>query len=136
MSEQQQAVGRAVAAFNAGDIDTYMELYDPSVVLHGYGPEPIDHAGARDFYAMLMAAFPGGQLTGEDVLQDGDKVVVRFKLEGPHGGEFLGVAATGAPVVLTGQTILRFRGDKVVERWQTADLLGVMVQIGAVPAPA
>jgi predicted ester cyclase len=136
MSEQQEAVGRAVAAFNAGDIGTYMELYDPSVVLHGYAPEPIDFEGAKAFYSMLMAAIPGGQLAGDDILQDGNKVVVRFTLKGKHGGEFLGVPATGKPVVLSGQTILRFDGTKVVERWQTADLLGAMVQIGAIPAPA
>lgn len=41
MSEQLEVVQRAVGAFNARNIEGYMELYDPSVVLHGYAPEPI-----------------------------------------------------------------------------------------------
>jgi len=135
MTEQQEAVGKAVAAFNAGDLDSYMELYDPSVTLHGYAPEPIDFKGAKGFYSMLMAAFPGAQLEGNDVLQDGDKVVVRFTLTGKHGGDFLGVPATGKPIELNGITIFHFKGNKVAERWQSADILGVMVQIGAIPPP-
>lgn len=135
MSEQQEAVGKAVAAYNAGDIGTYMELYDPSVTLHGYAPEPIDYESGKGFYSMLMAAFPGGQLAGNDILQDGEKVIVRFTLTGKHGGDFLGVPATGKPVELNGITILHFKGNKVVERWQSADILGVMVQIGAIPPP-
>ncbi len=135
MSEQQEAIGKAVAAFNAGDIDSYMEVYDKSVTLYGYAPEPIDYDGAKDFYSMLMAAIPGGQLAGNDILQDGDKVVVRFTLTGKHGGDFLGMPATGKPIELTGITIFRFEGNKAVERWQSADILGVMVQIGAIPPP-
>jgi len=48
----------------------------------------------------------------------------------------MGVAATGRPYVLEGMTLLRFRGDRVVERWSSADFLGLMVQLGAVPASA
>ena len=135
MTEQQEAIGRAVAAFNEGNIEKYMEVYDPSVTLHGYAPEPIDFEGAKGFYSMLMGAFPGGQLVGNEILQDGDKVVVRFTLTGKHEGEFLGVAPTGKPIELTGITIFHFKGDKIVERWQAADILGVMVQIGAIPPP-
>jgi predicted ester cyclase len=48
----------------------------------------------------------------------------------------MGVPATGRPYVFEGITIMRFRGDQVVERWTTADFLGLLVQLGAVPAPA
>jgi predicted ester cyclase len=43
--------------------------------------------------------------------------------------------ATGKPYVLAGITIMRFAGDTVVERWSSADMLGVLVQIGAIPPP-
>jgi predicted ester cyclase len=47
----------------------------------------------------------------------------------------VGVPATGRSIVLTGQSIFRFSGSKVVERWQAADMLGLLVQLGVVPAP-
>ena len=47
----------------------------------------------------------------------------------------MGVPATGHEIVLPGITILRFGGDRVIERWSQADMLGLLVQLGAVPAP-
>jgi molybdate transport system substrate-binding protein len=71
-----------------------------------------------------------------DVLAAGDQVATRFSLQGMHRGELMGIAATGRSVTLPGITILRFANGKCVERWSQADFFAVMVQIGAVPAPA
>jgi predicted ester cyclase len=71
------------------------------------------------------------------VLEDGDKITIRFTLSRRHEGAFLGVPATGTEIVLPGITILRFgAAGKTVERWSNADMLGLLVQLGAVPAPA
>jgi predicted ester cyclase len=48
----------------------------------------------------------------------------------------MGVPPTGTEIALPGITILRFEGDEVVERWSQTDMLGLLVQLGAVPAPA
>ena len=53
-----------------------------------------------------------------------------------HVQEFMGVPATGTTITLPGITILHFRGDKVAERFSQADMLGLLMQIGAIPAPA
>lgn len=47
-----------------------------------------------------------------------------------------GTPATGTAITLPGITILHFRGDRVIERFSQADMLGLLVQVGAVPAPA
>jgi predicted ester cyclase len=57
-------------------------------------------------------------------------------MTGRHVGEFMGVPATGTEIALPGITILHFRGDRVIERFSSADMLGLLVQIGAVPAPS
>jgi len=57
-------------------------------------------------------------------------------MSGRHVQEFMGVPATGAAITLPGITILRFRRDQVIERFSQADMLGLLVQLGAVPAPA
>jgi hypothetical protein len=130
----------AIARWNAGDLDGYLDLYDPAVRLHGYSPEPMDKGAATEFYRMVFAALgePGGRpprLEVAEVLADGDRAAVRFTLLGMHSGPFMGVPATGRPVAMSGITILHFAGDRVVERWSQADMLGLLIQIGAVPPP-
>ena len=129
--ENLAALETAIAAWNAGDRETYLEIYDPAVRHHGVGPEPVDDAGNRAFYEILWSAFPGSRLVVDDVLADGDRLALRFRLTGEHRGEFMGVPATGRAFVLDGQTIMRFRDGRVVERWTTSDLLGLMAQLGA-----
>lgn len=69
------------------------------------------------------------------MIEEGDRLVARFSLTGRHAGDFLGVPATGREVELAGITILAFEDGRAVERWSSADMLGLLVQIGAVPAP-
>jgi predicted ester cyclase len=133
--QNRVALDAAVAAWNAGDGETYLKLYDPAIQHHGLGPEPFDQAANRAFYEGMWAAFPGSRLTVDDVIVDGDQLAARFHLSGEHHGEFMGVPPTGRAFVLNGQTMMRFRDRRVVERWTVADLLGLMIQLGAVPAP-
>jgi predicted ester cyclase len=133
--QNRAAFDAAVAAWNKGDGETYLEVYDPSIQHHGLGPGPFDQAANRAFYESIWAAFPGSQLTVDDVITEGDQLAVRFHLNAEHHGEFMGVPPTGRAVVLHGQTVLRFGDGRVVERWTTADMLGLMIQLGAIPAP-
>jgi predicted ester cyclase len=136
VEKNKQALAAAVAAWNAGDGEGYLALYDPSIQHHGLGPEPFDSAANRAFYQDMWAAFPGAQLTIEDTVAEGDKLALRFNVSGKHEGEFMGVAPTGRPFVLNGQTVMLFRDGRVVQRWATGDMLGLLTQLGATPAPA
>ena len=66
----------------------------------------------------------------------GDKVVARYTWRGTQRGEFFGVPATGKTVAVTGLSCYRCAGGKIVEEWWLEDLLGLMQQLGAIPAPA
>jgi steroid delta-isomerase-like uncharacterized protein len=137
MSEEKNlaVLQRAVECF--GDLpnrQNYFDLYDSGVVLQGYaGVEP-GIASVKQFYQGLWQAFPDSRLTVEDLIAKDDKVVCRFVMSATHQGEFFGVPATGKPIRLPGITILRFVDGKCVERWSQADFLGVLQQIGAIPA--
>lgn len=133
MSDRIDRLGRAVEAFNAKNLDGYFDLYEPGAKFYGYGPAPLDVNGARAFYTTVFSAFPDAQLTLEASIENGDLIAARYVMRGTHQSGFLGVGASGKPVELTGQTFLRFAGGRVVERWQAADLLGLMVQMGAPP---
>jgi predicted ester cyclase len=136
VEQNKEALATAVTAWNAGDGETYLALYDPSIQHHGLGPKPFDAAANRAFYQGMWAAFPGARLTIEDTVAEGDKLALRFNVSGQHEGEFMGVAPTGRPFVLNGQTVMLFRNGQVVQRWTTGDMLGLLTQLGAIPAPA
>ncbi len=124
-----------IERFNAGDLDGYLTLYAPDVTLHGHPPGlPPGTTGLRTFYEGMLTAFQNGRLTLDDVIAEGDRVGARYTLTASHDGGFLGVPRTGRTVTLTGITMLRFADGACVERWQQADMLGLLQQIGAVPA--
>lgn len=139
--ENLERFDHAIARWNAGDLDGYLALYDDAVRLHGYAPEPLDRAGVRTFYEAVVASLsgPGRRAPGLAVherFRAGDRIVCRFSMRGVHTGPFMGVPASGRPYAIEAITVLRFAGGRCVERWSQADLLGLMVQLGAVPAPA
>jgi len=113
--------------------DQYFELYDPAVVLHGYASVEPGLANAKQFYASMWSAFPDARVQIEDVFAAGDQVACRFVMTGTHQGEFNGIPATGKAIALPGITILRFAEGKCVERWNQADFLGLLAQLGALP---
>ena len=136
MATPQSALDAALHSWNAGDLDGYLELYDEEIRLHGYSPEPMSKAEVRGFYTGIFSAFDSPKLTFHETLWDGDACTIRFTMTGRHIGEFMGVPATGTEIALPGITILHFRGEQVIERFSQADMLGLLIQIGAVPAPA
>jgi predicted ester cyclase len=136
MASPQETLSAAHASWNAGDLDGYLRLYDERILLHGYAPEPMDKTAVRGFYAAIFDAFERPQLEFHEVLWEGAACTIRFTMTGRHVGEFLGVPATGIEIALPGITVLHFDGPTVVERWSQADMLGLLVQLGAVPAPA
>jgi predicted ester cyclase len=130
---------RAVENFNRADNRTgYFDLYDDNVVLHGFSPGLAPGVeGVKQFYGALWAAFPDCRLTIDDLISEGDRIAVRYTLSGTHQREFMGIPPTSKHISLAGFTILRFPGGKCVERWRNqANRLGLMQQLGAIPAPA
>ncbi len=95
-------------------------------------PGPI---GFKEFYGGLRSAFPDLRYVVDDVIAEGDKVVVRWTWMCTHKGEFMGIPPTGKQATVTGMAIYRIAGGKCVERWVELSLLGLLQQLGAVPAP-
>ena len=135
MATPQQALNAAYESWNAGSLDDYLELYDEEIRLHGYSPNPMGKGEVRGFYESIFRAFDSPKLEFHETLWDGDACTIRYTMTGRHTAEFMGIPATGTEIALPGITILHFRGDRVIERFSQADMLGLLVQIGAVPAP-
>ena len=82
----------------------------------------------------FLMAFPDWHGTVDDIIAEGDEVVNRWTGHGTHLVELMGIPATGKPVTLTGITIFRIAGDKIVEEWTQADQLSMMQQLGFIPS--
>jgi len=84
---------------------------------------------------MATSAFQGGQAEILELVEHDDKVAVRLVIRGRHEQPFMGIPATGSDMQLAIPTLLTMRDGKCVERWSTADMLGLLILIGAVPPP-
>jgi steroid delta-isomerase-like uncharacterized protein len=96
---------------------------------------PPNLEGYKQFVTMSFTPFEDTHCTPEDIVAEGDKVTVRWTWRGTHKDEFMGVAPTGKQVTITGITVLRIVGGKIVEEWGEMDNLGMMQQLGVVPPP-
>ena len=117
---------------NASLIDEHMA---PNYVLHkpptGFAP---DREGLKAILHAMRSAFPDLRMTVEDVVAEGDKVVQRRLYEGTHKGELFGIPASGKSVSVSQITVSRVADGKFVEEWAETDFLGMLQQLGVVPA--
>ena len=102
------------------------------------GAQPTDRVAQliKEAAKAAFAGFPDLTHTVEDVIADGDKVVVRMTNRGTHKGEFNGVPATGNAIEISAMLITQVIDGKVVEAWVDGDLLGLMQQLGMELKPA
>jgi len=108
-------------------------------------PTHIDHAaaaaglpdgpeGSRQAIGMMLTGFPDLHVTVEDMIAEGDKVVVRMTMRGTQQGALGGIPPTGKQVVVSTIDIVRIEGGKIAEEWGIDDRLSMLQQLGLVPA--
>ena len=147
MSEQMPhmaAGGRAQASrrvfeegWSQGRLEVFDELLAPDFTAHDpqdLFPERRGPIAGRATCEMYRAAFPDVRMNVEDVIEAGDRVVIRWRATGTHEGELMGLAPTGRSVEVTGIAIDRWAGDRIAETWVNWDTHGLLQQIGAAPA--
>ncbi|MDX1687755.1 MAG: ester cyclase [Candidatus Promineifilaceae bacterium] len=135
MSEQNKQMVRQAfeAIWNEGDFSVFDARFSADYVGHT-SDELEGLEDAKRFVAAMRRAFPDFDYTVEDEIAEEDKVVNRWVVRATHQGEFQGIPATGKQVTITGISIYRVVDGKLVEGWTNADMLGLLQQLGAVPA--
>ena len=112
-------------------------LFVPDYVHHDHGLPP-EMQGSRDAYkqvtAMFHTGFPDIKITVEDLVAEGEKVVARWTWRGTRQGEFQGIPPTGKQVTGSGISIHRLASGKLAEAWVNFDALGILQQLGVIPA--
>jgi len=137
MSESNKQVSRRFTElFSTDDVSLADDVFAPHVVFHGAVPDG-DLRGidaVKAFVAAYRAAFPDAVSTVEHQVADGDTVATRWRARGTHWGSLGELPATGRAVDFAGITIERFAAGRIVEVWVARDELGLMRQLGAIPA--
>jgi ketosteroid isomerase-like protein len=132
------AIRRFWQGFNTHNLDIWDEVCAPAFINHDPGlPTPdADLPTIKQTIAgLLFGAFPDLQAVEQDLIAEGDKVATRLLMHGTHQGEFMGIAPTGKPVTFAGVWLAHLSGGQITEQWVYFDALGLLQQVGAVPAP-
>jgi predicted ester cyclase len=120
-------------AGNLGRIEVLHELFtDDYGADAGHGP--VGPARALHGLQHVRAAFPDVQFTVDELIAEGDTVVVRVTHTGTHRGEYAGIPATGKRVTLSGVEAARMRGGRIAAMgWHVTDLTPLLRAAGILP---
>jgi steroid delta-isomerase-like uncharacterized protein len=136
-TEQNNAVVRRLfdEAINKGNLNVADETLTTDYVYRSPGsPELHGPDGFKQLIMMYRTACPDVHLDIDETIADGDTVVTRWTGRGTQLGEFMGIPPTGKQVTVTGVIITHFKGGKAAEEWELMDMLGLLQQLGAIPA--
>lgn len=134
LEENKNIALRFIQVWGDGDLDMIEQLAASSLSVN-YPIMSKTVQGSRIFRKVMenfRSAFPDSRLIADEVIAEGDKVVIRWSFSGTHQGTLLNLPASGKTVKWTGITIYRIIDRKVVEERGEEDFLGFLRQIGVV----
>ena len=120
-----------------------LNQHNPALVDELCAPNFVFHTGSRTiqglpaykrYLAPFFSAFPDAHFTTEDLIAEGDTIAVRQTLRGTHKGSLMGMPPTGRQVTISDMVMLRVANGKFVEAWNNIDELGLLRQLGVIPA--
>ena len=137
-TEDNKAISRRVfeEVWNKGNVADFIEHSDENTVFYPpAGPSLQGTEAFKQWVLLYRNAFPDLHFTIEDQIAEGDKVVTRWTARGTHKCKLMGISPTGKQVTVTGINFSHIVGGLYVEFWTNFDALGMMQQLGVIPAP-
>ena len=125
----------AEEVFNQKKLNVVDEIFHPKAISH----DPVvssmeDITLMKQAIAAYITAFPDLHAKKTMLIAEGDKVIGHWIVTGTHQGEFFGIPPTGKKAVWSCINMLRFADGKIAEVWWSYDALGIMQQLGIIPA--
>jgi predicted ester cyclase len=121
--------------FNRRNLAAIDDFISPSYVLRTAGEGmPNDREAVRQSIAAYVNGFSDLRIACDELLLAGDKVVGRFTFSGTHDSDLFGIPATSKRISVRQIAIYRIEGSQIVEEWEISDQLGLMQQLGVIPA--
>jgi steroid delta-isomerase-like uncharacterized protein len=138
-TEENKALARRFTeeGFSTGNLALADEIVAPNFVNYDPGTPPLPSGpeGYKQLVTAYHTAYPDLQMNVEDLFAEGDKVAVRWAARGTHTGQLGDIPPTGKQMTITGISVLTIAGGKVTEQYTNWDTLGMLQQLGVVPAP-
>jgi steroid delta-isomerase-like uncharacterized protein len=138
VEENKELVRRLIYEdINRGDREVASQIIAADFIDHT-NPPGLQHGleGHNMVVSIFHAAFSNFGFEIEEMIAEGDKVAIRVTMRGTHTGDLFGIPPTGKSVEVSGTHFLRCANGRVAEHWGTNDDMGLMQQLGVVPAPA
>jgi len=138
-TESNKAVVRrwVEEVINQNHLEVLRETHAPHAVNHLLPPgAPQGIEGETILTQQFGAAFSNAHFEIESLVAEGDQVAMRYTYRGTHTGPFNGIPATGKSFAAGGINLLRLESGRIAESYVQFDLLGLMQQLGVIPAPA
>ena len=138
MSNQkhQHFVERFAAIFNQPDLTIANEIFAPGFKSHLPLAPEVDTEGWKAYVQDFRGGFPDLRMDVHEVVATDDRLVIRVTYRATHTRDFQGTPPSGQPIVMPAIGYFEMVNGLAVENWGSFDLLGVMQQIGAIPAAA
>lgn len=136
-AEENKAIYlRVVEDLNRGDLEASLEFTAPDATLNG---QSLGREGDKHRTEMLATAFPDQRYDIQEMVAEGDMLVVRWRMTGTHEGELAGptmtIPATGKRIDLWGMSMYRMEGGMAREIWERLDMMEFLGQLGVLPRP-
>ena len=132
--ENEAAVRACFENASQGNFDALADIVTSDYVLH---PGEVRGAsGLKDMVQGYRNALSGLRVTIDQQFAEGDFVATRFTITGTHEGPLMGAPPSGKDVAFTGIAISRCEGGRIAQEWEITDVVGLLGQIGALPAMA
>jgi steroid delta-isomerase-like uncharacterized protein len=120
--------------WNRGDLASLESLTTPDFGYHLGSQAPRDRHALGEFITATRVAFPDWTVEVEQTIVDGTKVAVRWRGRVTHLGPFRGLPPTGRTITVTGMNVYNIREGRVSAEWEQTDSLGMLQQLGVLPA--
>jgi steroid delta-isomerase-like uncharacterized protein len=137
IEENKELCRRLYAAVSTGDYDAIDQLVVPNFIEHTMVAPgmPEGREGLKALFRMIRQAMPEMVMTPEDIVAEADRVAIRAVMSGTQTGEWMGIPPSGKHVEITVMDLDRIENNQFAEHWGVGDVLSLMTQIGAIPAP-
>ncbi len=125
--------------WNKGALEIIDEYYAPDYTYRNPSfPQVKDREDIKRIITKVRSSYPDAHFTIEDMIAEGNKVVMRYTFRGTDkgGSVTFGTPPTGKRVTMESIAICRFEGNKIAEEWELQDSLGLMRQLEVVPQAA
>jgi steroid delta-isomerase-like uncharacterized protein len=120
--------------WNRGDLAAFKSLTTESFTYQIGGQSERNRLGMQQFIGMIRTAFPDWRVDIVEMITENDKVAVRWQGQVTHQGPFYRLPPTGRQIKVSGINIYRLVDGKVDAEWEQTDSLGMLQQLGALPA--